>query len=170
MEKDKKSGRRLINAFDIGLILIALILGAVLIIKGRGSGSVPSIIDTSPDPEPIRYTLELLEAEDRLLDSFKVGDPIFDRATKYELGTVEDVEAVPYKRPVIDYENHRYVMAEVPDRYTVRITVASQALIESGSVIINGGYVLRVGTSISIKLPGIALYPTVVAIEKVEKE
>lgn len=166
-ESKHKKGRSLFNVFDLALIAVALILGAVLFLKGRGE-DLP-VIDAPADEAPILCTLEAKEVDERLAESVKAGDPVFDRAKKYSIGTVQSVEAVPSKRFVVDYENRRRVQTEVEGKVDLIIVVAATAEIDSRGVTVDGGFDLRVGSGVNLKLPGLALYPTVIGIERVEQ-
>ena len=163
MEKENKKGRGLFNIFDFVLIAVALALGALLILAGRSDPGT-SALETSDE-----VTLAVEEVEQYVVDGIKVGDPVFDRAKKYSLGTIEAVEVGPFEKSVIDYENHRQIMAVEPDRYTVTITLASTAKIDRNGVVVDGGFEMQVGKNISLKLPGIAVYPLVVGIERVDE-
>lgn len=166
-ESNHKKGRSLFNVFDLALIAVALILGAVLFLKGRGE-DLP-VIAAPADEASILCTLEVREVDERLAESLKVGDPVFDRAKKYSVGTIQSVETVPSKRFVVDYENRRRVQTDVEGKVDLILVVAATAKIDDRSVTVDGGFELRVGASVNLKLPGLALYPTVIGIERVEK-
>ncbi len=165
MEKENKKGRGVINLFDIVLLLAALALGVLLYI---GSRDEPVTVETKHETVPILYTVEFQRTEESFPGYIHVGDPVVDRIKKYNVGVVESVEYEPYTRLVPDYESSTMVLSEEPGRVTVRVTIRTEARITERDVIIDGGYVTRVGESVNLKFPETIGLGTTVVMEKVE--
>ena len=169
MEKENKAGKRsLFNLFDIVLILIALALAALFLL-GRDRGSSGTAAETSARTVTVHYTVEAADLDEAWSEAVKQGDPVVDRIKKYSVGTVEDVEVTPALRSVINYDAETLDQVEIPGRVTLYITIAAEAVVEDndGDINIDGGYILKVGNTASLKTPSFTFSGAVVAVERI---
>ncbi len=170
MEKNNKKGRSVFNLFDIAVILVALVLLGVLYYADRRAGAPGQEVPVISDQKTvIHYTVEVPSISENVADQFKAGDTFIDLAKKYILGTVESVEILPSQKLVTDFENKVQYRAEEPGLYTVHFTVTSEAAIEERNIIVDGGYVIRIGTEVEGKVPGCVFRGYVIAVERVDK-
>lgn len=148
---DKKGG--LLNKLNIvDFIIIAVILslvaGVYFVFFG---GSDKQVVETSK----VIYEFEITNVNKDFVDAITPGDPIRDNIRGNEIGTV--VSKVSRNATMLneDLINGRYVIADVPDRYDVVITIEGKANITPANIIV-GGAEIKVGKKFSIKGKGYA--------------
>lgn len=77
------------------------------------------------------------------------GQPVRDVQTNIEMGTIIKKEVSPYQEAVPTLDG-RIVMADVPEKYNVIITIGSPAIITENNIMI-GNKEIKTGGPISIK-------------------
>lgn len=169
MKKENKKRRSIFNLFDLTLIVVVLILGSVIYFVSNRSVEDPAPSLIGSPTTPIRYTLQVSRIEEFMLDVFEEGKPIVETDKKYIIGTVQSVEIGPGISFVNDYENERQIFVEAPGRYNVMLEVLAEGDVGERNITVGGGYVIRVGKTVSCKMNGGVFQATVVAIERVEK-
>lgn len=164
MEKGNKRGIwRIVNVFDLVLIGIAVLTLAVLVIVRTGGGDDTGPVSTS---QKIRYTVEVSGISFGAADNVKPGDEMVDRIKKYDMGTVESVTVEPYMKSVPDFDSGEVVLAEVPDQQTAYIVVVANATVSDTAILVDGGYSVKVGLAVNVKVPGLAGTGHIVAVER----
>jgi len=145
--KTKPVKVRRFNAFDLFVILVALvaIAGAVYYFMGGGA----------PDRRDVYFTVELTRMEKGFADKISIGDAINDSVRGYYLGTVYDVEEKPFEPLLFDYANSKFVRVPAEGLYTVVITVKASGT-ETEAEIKAEDVVVRIGKKIAIKGKGYA--------------
>jgi len=83
------------------------------------------------------------------VESIKEGQPVRDVQTNIPLGNVISKEVSPYKEAVPTLDG-RVVLAEVPEKYNVIITIESPAIVTDNSIMI-GNKEIKIGAQISVK-------------------
>lgn len=169
MEKERKQRRSIFNLFDLVLIVIAVILGIVLYLGARRDEDPAGTAGLTGDRVNVRYTVEIQEVEAFVTDMLKEGEPLVDREKKYNLGTIESVEVGPAVRAVVDYETETHRFTEVPGRFRALVTVTTEGVADERSITVDGGFVVRIGKTVYVKIPGGVFTGTIVAIERVDK-
>ena len=160
--ENKKAFRLHLNLFDGIVILLALVVGGLLL----WTQLKPAAPAAAPAAEKIQYTIVLKKTVPGTGERVKAGDALEDTIKNYSLGNVVSVEVVPAEEFAVDTENDRYVLAEVPDKEDVYITVESSAVISDAAVTVGSGYEIRVGEAIYVRGPGYLGSGTVYAIER----
>ena len=151
MENKKRGLFRFINLFDIVVLALAGVLLAVLLLVGRGTGAV----DASPSATfTCRYTIELTHMENGTAELVAPGDTLMDKVKKYNMGTVISVEVGPTLEQVTDAETGRKVIAQVPDAATATIVLEAAATESETQILVDGGFLVRRGLSVSVNGPG----------------
>ena len=148
-EKKKPIILRFLNLFDIILILAAIALVAVLFFGKNQSPDAPTA-----EVSTITYTIELTGLFSDAAELIEPGDSLVDRIKKYDLGTVVDVEIVPFLRQSEDHVNGGLIETELSMQNSAILTVSSACTQTATAVTLAGGYVIRVGTSVNVKGPG----------------
>ena len=128
----------------INLFDIVLLLAALAlgVLLYIGSRDEPVTVETKHETVPILYTVEFQRMEETFPGHIHEGDPVVDRIKKYNVGV----------------------------RVTVRVTIRTEARITERDVIIDGGYVTKVGQSVNLKFPETIGLGTTVMMEKVEEQ
>ncbi len=96
------------NPFDV-LITAAV---AALVIAGSVF-SAPQQASASANSPTARYTVELAEREEGFYKKIPVGAKVSDIEKGYEIGTIVDVYALPYKEDAPDEANNIFRRAVV---------------------------------------------------------
>lgn len=164
MEQNKKAFRLHLNLFDAVVILAALAVGAFLLwtqLKPADAASVP-------ESEKIQYTIVLRKAVPGTGGQVEAGDAVVDAVKNFDLGVVVASETVPAQDFAVDTEGEAYVLADVPNKEDIYITVESSAVISEEAVTLGSGYTVRVGEDIYVRGPGYLGSGKVYAIERGE--
>lgn len=147
----------IINIID----LLAILLVALLVYGGvtRLKQSPAAEAET----KKAIVTLEISNVRMATVDGIEVGDPLYhyDKGTLF--GTIVDKKVEPYKEPV-ESGDGRWVLAEVPEKYVVTMTVEADAK-DSLDVVIIGGEHTRIGAQFRLKNKKIAVTSTVLGVE-----
>ena len=164
MEQNKKGFRLHLNLFDAIVILAALGVAGVLL----WSQLKPAAPTAAPAAQKVQYTIVLQKTVPGTGEQVQAGDRLVDTVKNYELGNVVSAETVPAQDFAIDTENGCYVLADVPGKEDVYITVESSAVISDDAVTVGSGYAVRVGDDIYVRGPGYLGSGRVYAIERGE--
>ncbi len=162
MEQNKKTFRLRLNLFDSIVIAAALLVGGVLLWMQMK----PAAPTAAPAAQKIRFTVVLQKTVPGTGAQVETGDLLVDTIKNYEIGNVVSVETVPARDFAPDYENGSYVLADVPDKEDVYITMESSAVVTDEAVTVGTGYALRVGDWIYARGPGYLGSGKVYAIER----
>lgn len=169
MKKGNKKGFwAIFNLFDLGLIAVAVILAAVLVISGRQTAAEVVEEDAGGEKTQVRYTVELSSLNEDFSDIIKPGDTVIERSKRYSLGTVEDVQVSETTRNVFDYANEVYIKAPVEGYVNLRVTISGSAVIKDDAIYLDDAELLRVGRSVNMLLGKVASAATVMEIERGE--
>ncbi|NLX61108.1 MAG: DUF4330 domain-containing protein [Tissierellia bacterium] len=147
----------IINVVDLVVILlVALVLyGGFTRLKKSPTAEAES--------KKALVTLEISDVRNATVDGIQVGDPLYhyDKGTFF--GTIVDKKVEPYKEPV-ESGDGRWVLAEVPGKYVVTLTVEAEAK-DTEDVVIIGGEHTRIGTQFKLKNKKIAVFTTILGVE-----
>ncbi len=168
MKKENKRGRSIINVFDIVLIALAVVLAAVYLIS-RGSAPASSPTQPAAGTVSVSYTVEITELDELYAGDVKAGEPIVDRIKKYNIGTVESVETEPAMRNVDNRAEGTVERAPVPGCVTLYVNVTAQGVVSGSSIVIDGGYELKVGLPCSFKTPGFSGAGAIVRVGRIDQ-
>ena len=160
MSNEKKGFKWRPNLFDIVIVLIILAVGAVLYLMLRPTAS--SVVQTTP----MRYTVEMLNLPEGTHELMHVGDQVIDSSKNYAMGTVVDIQVMPYTVDADDRENNVTRQAPVPGYETVWLTLEANMVVTDSSITTEGGYLVRVGLSTKTKGDNYAATGYIVAIER----
>lgn len=164
MEQNKKAFRLHLNLFDAVVILAALAVGAFLLWTQLKPADSPA----APAADKIQYTIVMKKTVPGTGDQVEVGDSVVDAVKNFDLGKVVSSETRSAQDLALDTENAAYVLADIPNKEDVYITMESSAVISDEAVTLGSGYVVRVGEAIYVRGPGYLGSGTVYAIERGE--
>ncbi|MDD3654591.1 MAG: DUF4330 domain-containing protein [Desulfotomaculaceae bacterium] len=140
----KNTGKAKFNFVDF--IIIALIVAVVaagaykLFFVNRNLAEQNGLIEYQVFIEKVRMPT---------VEGIIEGQPVRDVQTNIAMGEVISKEVSPYQEAVPTLDG-RVVMADVPERYNVIITVASPAIVTDNNIMI-GNKEIKIGGPISIK-------------------
>lgn len=140
----KKQEQVRFNFVDAVIILLVLALIAAgaykLLFVNRALALQNSQIEFKVFVEEVRMPT---------VESIIEGQPVRDVQTNTPLGTVKGVEAAPYQEAVPTWDG-KVVMADVPEKYNVIITMESPAIVTDNNIMI-GNKEIKIGAQISVK-------------------
>lgn len=149
----------LFNLFDVVVLLVAVALGAILLLASRGSDKSETTV---------RYTVEFTNMQNNTAELLQVGDELEDRVKKYDLGTIISVEVGPTVNYLADQVNGGSHDQLSKTLQTATVVIEAPASETEQEILVSGGYEIKIGTGVSAKGPGYSCYGTVLAIELVE--
>ena len=94
------------------------------------------------------------------------GDVLKDNIKNYNLGTVESVEIVPATMEVVDEYNKANVRATLEGYEDALVTVVASCTEGPSSLLVDGGYTLRVNTTAYIRGEGYMGSGPIISIER----
>ncbi|NLW40856.1 MAG: DUF4330 domain-containing protein [Tissierellia bacterium] len=154
-EKGKLFG--IINIIDLTVILVIalLVFGGVKRLKARP-------VSIAEDKKAL-LTIEVSDIRKPTVDSIVVGDPLYHYDKGQLIGTIVDKKVEPYKEPV-ESGDGRWILAEVPEKYAVIMTVEASVK-ENPDVVIAGGEQVRVGAQFRVKNRNVTFFGTILGVE-----
>lgn len=151
---EKKGILKFLNLFDIIVIVVIAVLAAVLIFVGKEAEANKNADAGAEKEGTVTYVIEFKKMGNGSEKLIKVGDQLVDKIKKYSIGTVVDVEvkdAVGMKENIIDGTVSE---TEYPEGKDVYVTVEAPCTENEYSIVVGGGYIVRVGKSASVRGPG----------------
>ncbi len=163
--KKKKGLRGIFNLFDLALIIIALLIGAVLFLS-RDRDTSGALTGENQTRIQVRYTIELTGIQNGAASRIKPGAPVVDKIKKYSMGTVESVTVAPTVKEVSDETRDVLAAVEVPGQETATVVITAQAAETDTDIIVDGGYTIKVGLPVNVRIPGLNAQGYIVDIER----
>lgn len=169
MEKDKKRGiRRLLNIFDIAVILIAA--AAVVFLYLRASAQkqeeLPEHVEAVTDDSTVRYTVELSGLTKDETSYIKPGDAVREKTDKYDLGTVESVEISGDTMEWDDYDTLTVRRVPAEGKYVLHITVVGECVRGADGFYLDGKYPVYGGSEIEASFGTAMFKGHVISVER----
>lgn len=147
----------LFNLFDIVVLAIAVLLGVVLVLFSRGAGK---------EATTVIYTVEFTNMQNGSASLIQPGDSLVDRVKKFDLGKVISVEVGPTYTQIEDLLEGGSHEAVSQTLQTATVVLEAPATETEQDFLVSGGFLIKIGTSVSAKGPGYSCYGTVLTIEK----
>ncbi len=167
--KKKKGLPRIFNLFDLALILLAILIGAALFLS-RDKNTSGALTGENQTRIQVRYTIELTGIQNGAAARIKPGAPVVDKIKKYSLGTVESVTVAPTVRDVNDETRDVVASAPVPGQETATVVITAEAAETETDIIVDGGYVIKVGLPVNARIPGLNAQGYIIGIERGEAQ
>lgn len=166
MEAKTPKFRLRLNLFDGIVLLAALLVGAFLLWNAlkpepAPSADVPAVTNTT-----VRYTVRVQRFPEGTGDLIQVGDELVDNIKNYKLGKVVATEIVPTTTLVMNHDEGKYQLSEVPGVEDILVTLETTCPENDSAIILDGGYTLRVGVTTYIRGKGYMASGPVIAIER----
>lgn len=147
----------LFNLFDIVVLAIAVLLGVILVLFSRGAGK---------ESTTVIYTVEFTNMQNGTAGLIQPGDSLVDRVKKFDLGKVLSVEVGPTYNQLTNTLEGGTKEAASQTLQTATVVLEAPATETEQDFLVSGGFLIKIGTSVSAKGPGYSCYGTVLAIEK----
>ncbi len=153
----------IINIIDLAVILLI----AVVAIGGayRLKKSSPDMVSQS---NKALVQVEVTDVRQPSVDGIKEGDELYHYDKSQYFGKIVEKKVENLKQPVAT-DDGRLVLADVPEKYRVLLTVEGDAK-SSKDITIIGGEEIRIGTQYRLKNKNIAMFGTVLGTEIEQKE
>ena len=145
-----KSKRKL-NVVDIVIMLV--LVGSIFIVgyvTGMFGGSTSGGANTT-----VYFTVEITYLRENFTEHINVGDSIRDAIRGDFLGVVDSFTVEPTEIATTDRVNNQFVMTEVPERYTVFLTIRGNGTKTDSHIAVEGN-TIAVGQTMSIRGKGYA--------------
>lgn len=150
MNKEKTSFR--FNAFDMIVIILILIV-CVAAVSFLGGTNNQALAD---EHKTVYFTVEINDiVNEEYADKIEIGAAVKESTKGYYLGVVEKVDVRPTRRTATDFEKGAYKRVDVPDTYSVYVTLKCNGT-ETDSDISAEGQSIKVGKEMAIKGKGFA--------------
>ena len=141
-----------LNLFDI-IIIICILVAAALVILYTSRSDGGSGIVFSGTRGTVVYKVELKGLIEDTAYLIQPGDSLVDKVEKRPMGTVVSVEISPSTASNKSYITGERIITNVPDRKDAVLLVTSDATITDNQISVPGGFVVRVGTWVSVNGP-----------------
>lgn len=153
---EKKTRKLKLNFFDIGLIAVVVLAAAVFV--GMKFMSKPAPADPGVglpvNMQTVRYVVELEQLHKQTADMVGVGDRIYERTKREDMGTVLEVQVNDATTLTKNELDGTFQFVKVPERYNVVMTVESKCTVSDGAIVLDSGLEVRAGTSVRVLGPG----------------
>lgn len=166
MEAKTPKFRLRLNLFDGIVLLAALLVGVVLLWAALKPEPAPSADAPTVTNTTVRYTVRVQRFPEGSGELIKIGDELVDNIKNYKLGTVVAAEIVPTTTLVMNHEEKKYQLAEVPGVEDILVTLEATCPENDSAIILDGGYTLRVGATTYIRGKGYMASGPIIAIER----
>ena len=164
MEQNTHKFRLRLNLFDGIVLVLALGVAALLLWTNlKPAAAEPGVAATT---STVRYTVRFQNWPEGVSELIEPGDLLVDNVKKYEMGHVVSYEVVPARSSQLDHFSRKYVMTEYEGYEDILVTVEALCTESDESVVVGGGYEVRVGTVAYIKGEGYMASGPIVAIER----
>jgi len=133
-----------INIIDLFVIAAILVLAAAVVLRFTGVREMRHEIGSTP----VTVKVVINEVRQETVDAIQEGDLVRDAAGGQVVGNVVDKEWETHRKQVSTADG-RVVWAEIPERYSVYLTLDALGH-DLGHVFRIASHELRVGTSITL--------------------
>ena len=162
MENEKKTFR--LNIIDV---IITVLVAGIIAVGAFMIASAFGVSASGKDGVEVVYTLQFKGIEDVYKGNVKIGDTIVDGRTRFNIGTVTEVdESEPFYVDVYNETTKKTVRAVHHDHYTLRVKIKTNAVkIDGGYYIKSEDVRLAVGLPIAMHAPDLCKEGYISAIE-----
>lgn len=134
------------NGFDIAVVIILVIVAVATFYKVKEfTGSSAQNLEE----KEIMITMRVDDVRDVTVDAFIENETITASETKAQLGELVTIESRPFM-DVAETADGRFVEAEVPNKYTLLLTIKGQGLVTKRGYIM-AGYDVKIGKEFHIE-------------------
>ncbi len=145
------------NIVDGVILVIALALIAALVLFYFNINSKKADGNEGLNTVKLGFDIEVINLSKEAAEFFdsSVNKSVQFGKTSTGTGIIEKIEILPYKIITSNQEDGEYLMTEIPDKYTVKVTIVSD-VIKTADSYKSGDEVISVGTLMPFNSYGIA--------------
>ena len=145
--------RRFFSGFDLCVILLVILaVGGWFWMNNRPIDEEALVFHGNP----AIYYIEVNNITREQTELVQVGDNLLEGARHFPIGEVIAIEVRPFEARVEDGRNETITFQEVPERYSMVLTVQTMVEETEQEVLTEGGVLIRGGRSINFTGPGYA--------------
>ncbi len=133
--------------FNIVDVMVLLIIGALIVFGAYKLFFVNTAV--AQQNGEIEYQLLVEKVRKPTVEAFREGDTVRETQSNAALGKIVKKEVMPYKEAVPTADG-RLVLAEVPEKYDVLLTLRSPAVVSENNVMV-GSVEIKIGASLKVK-------------------
>lgn len=140
------------NVIDVLILILVVfvVLAGLYVYYDRTHGD-----EKIQNTQNVSFTIEVNGLSYDAANSFKVGDTVTLGETTSGSGKITNVDIVDYERVSVDSEDGKYILANVPNEYTARVTILFEAEKTSDSYM-SGSEIIAVGREMPFNGKGVA--------------
>lgn len=140
------------NLIDVLLIALVLVIIASLVYVFLPSSWLRSVL--ADEKVDIQYTVEIQGVDESFLENIKENDVVIDSVSKGNIGTVTAIDySTQNKRLEYNETTQSGVLAVVPEKYDMLITITVKAEYTEGEGYTVGGTRIAVGELMNLRFP-----------------
>ena len=169
MEQNNGKFRLRLNLFDGIVLIVALAVGAFLLWNAFKPAPSTAGETTTTTSSTVRYTIRFQRLMEGTGSLIQPGDALVDTIKNYKLGNVVSVEVVPSQYQILDQEDRDYVLTTISGYEDALVTVEAPCTNSNDTILLDGGYTLRVGATAYIRGEGYMGSGPIISIEREEQ-
>ena len=155
-----------LNILDIAIILVIVLMGAIFVYtKFNNNGESSIAVSNNSLSTKFVYDIEIKGISSTSEQMIMVGDDVYDKVSGTCIGKITNIVTMNAKG-LIKTVNGNYVLAEMPNKIDVRLTIETDGAVKNGEYLANGLIRILVGNYKEIKTKYLMCSGTIVSIEK----
>lgn len=162
MNENSKPLKKRFNIIDF--LLIVLILAALISVLLRND--VTRALNVGQKKTNIEYTFMVENIRDISCDKFAEGKEFLLQSNEKSIGTLTSYEVLPYEQ-FVELSNGEIVKTQVPERYTLKGTVAAQVRKAEDGYYLDDNTFLCPGSTFYVKFDILHFMITVISVNEV---
>lgn len=166
MEQNNGKFRLKLNLFDGIVLILALAVGAFLLWNALKPAPAASSGEPASTASTVRYTVRFQRMMEGTGSLIEPGDALVDTIKNYSLGNVVSVEIVPAQSLVLNHDSREYALTTLAGYEDALITVEAPCTVSSDTLLLDGGYTLRVGATAYVRGEGYMGSGPIISIER----
>ncbi|MBR4098436.1 MAG: DUF4330 domain-containing protein [Clostridium sp.] len=164
MEHNTPKFRLKLNLVDGFVLVLALAVGVGLAWTMLKPAAVPTTPEQTTDT--VCYTVRFQRMVGGGSQLIQPGDALVDAIKNYEIGRVVSVETVPAESLQLDHQGKSYILSELEGYEDALVTVETTCTQTEDSILLDGGYALRVGATAYVRGEGYMGSGPIISIER----
>jgi len=157
----EKKKNKLINAFDIAVIILIFLIAFAAYKLGFFGVSSGAPSDTI---ENVTYTLRLSPMQYGTENEIEIGDELFETTRKTSVGKVVGVTTEPTRVYAKDDKTGNYYRGQVENMVDAFVEIEAQCIVTDQSISAVDGQLIRCGETINVNGPGYFGFGIVVSV------
>lgn len=162
MEQQKKKFSLSLNFFDTFILLIVVAVAGFVLWYNLSEAANQNAKNTST----MHYTILMNNMREGTGSLVRPESTVIDVLKNYNIGKVVSADIQPATEQLLDQDTLTYRPVELPEYEDVYVVMEAQVTDTGTELIIDGGYVIRVGQGVFLRGEGYMAAGTIVAINR----